>query len=30
MVENLTYTISDGKLSLVWEDMGANVPIAAK
>ncbi len=30
MVEDLTYTISDGKLSLVWEDMGANVPIAAK
>ena len=30
MVEDLTYTISDGKLSLVWENMGANVPIAAK
>jgi hypothetical protein len=30
LVENLTYTISDGKLSLVWEDMGASVPIAAK
>jgi hypothetical protein len=30
MVENLTYTISDGKLSLQWENMGATVPIAAK
>lgn len=30
MVENLTYTISDGKLSLAWENMGANVSIAAK
>jgi hypothetical protein len=30
MVEDLTYTISDGKLSLAWENMGANVPIAAK
>jgi hypothetical protein len=30
MVENLVYTISDGKLSLAWEDMGANVSIAAK
>jgi hypothetical protein len=30
MVEDLTYTISDGRLSLVWENMGANVLIAAK
>jgi hypothetical protein len=30
MVEDLTYTIGDGKLSLAWEDMGATVPIAAK
>ncbi len=35
MVENLTYTISDdgggkGTVSLVWEDMGATVPIAVK
>jgi hypothetical protein len=29
MVEELKYTISDHKLSLVWEDMGASVPIAA-
>jgi hypothetical protein len=30
MVENLTYAIGDGKLMLVWENMGASVRIAAK
>jgi hypothetical protein len=30
MVENLTYTIGNGKLSLVWEDMGATVLISVK
>ncbi|MGP8253181.1 MAG: DUF2911 domain-containing protein [Terracidiphilus sp.] len=30
MVEELKYTISDGTLSLAWEDMGATVPIAVK
>jgi hypothetical protein len=27
MIENLAWTISDGKMSLVWEDMGASVAI---
>jgi len=30
MVEDLTYTIGGGKLTLQWENMGASVPIAAK
>ena len=27
MVENLVYTIDDGKLTLAWEDHSASVPI---
>ena len=30
MVEDLTYTIGGGKLTLQWENMGASVSIAAK